>query len=166
MDVKDLKTLLDTIAKTETNEFMLETGDYKLSVKRGQVDLQAVQVQPIQVAPAQVQPVAQPQPPAPAEPQASQTVSPSEALVAEQPSNLAEITAPIVGTFYESPSPDAPPFVKLGDKVETGKVLCIIEAMKLMNEIEAEQSGVVREILVKNEEPVEYGQVLFRIEPN
>ena len=166
MDVKDLKTLLDAIAKTETNELMLETGDYKLSVKRGQVDLQAVQVQPIQVAPAQVQPVAQPQPPAPAEPQARQTpASPSETS-AEQASNLAEITAPIVGTFYESPSPDAPPFVKIGDKVETGKVLCIIEAMKLMNEIEAEQSGVVREILVKNEEPVEYGQVLFRIEPN
>jgi acetyl-CoA carboxylase biotin carboxyl carrier protein len=76
-----------------------------------------------------------------------------------------EVTAPIVGTFYASPAPDAPSYVKAGDRVEPGAVLCIIEAMKLMNEIEAETSGVVRDVLVRNEEPVEYGQVLFRIEP-
>ena len=75
------------------------------------------------------------------------------------------MTAPIVGTFYGAPAPDAPSYVKAGDRVEPGTVLCIIEAMKLMNEIEAETSGVVREVLVRNEEPVEYGQVLFRIEP-
>ena len=74
--------------------------------------------------------------------------------------------APIVGTFYAAPSPDAPAFVKVGDRVKPGTVLCIIEAMKLMNEIEAEVAGVVREVAVENEDPVEYGQVLFRIEPD
>ncbi len=74
------------------------------------------------------------------------------------------VKAPIVGTFYSASSPDAAPYVKVGDRVEAGQVLCIIEAMKLMNEIEAEQSGVIREILVKNAEPVEYGQTLFMIE--
>ena len=77
-------------------------------------------------------------------------------------SNFVEITAPIVGTLYAAPSPDAPNFVKVGDKVQAGTVLCIIEAMKLMNEIEAEVSGTVREILVENAEPVEYGQALFQ----
>lgn len=74
------------------------------------------------------------------------------------------VKAPIVGTFYASSSPDAPPYVKVGDTVQAGQVLCIIEAMKLMNEIEAETGGVIREILVKNAEPVEYGQTLFMIE--
>ena len=79
---------------------------------------------------------------------------------------LVDVVAPIVGTFYAAPSPDAPPFVRVGDHVRPGSVLCIIEAMKLMNEIEAETAGVVREVLVDNGQPVEYGQVLFRIEPD
>ncbi|HZJ10409.1 MAG TPA: acetyl-CoA carboxylase biotin carboxyl carrier protein, partial [Trueperaceae bacterium] len=76
------------------------------------------------------------------------------------------VVAPIVGTFYASPSPEAPAYVSPGEKVKPGSVLCIIEAMKLMNEIEAEVAGTVREVLVENDEPVEYGQVLFRIEPD
>ncbi len=79
--------------------------------------------------------------------------------------NLVEVTAPMVGTFYRAPAPDAEPFVKEGDKVEVGQVLCIIEAMKLMNEIKSEVSGVVEKILVENGQPVEYGQVLFLIRP-
>ncbi len=78
---------------------------------------------------------------------------------------LVDVVAPIVGTFYDSPAPDSGPYVKVGDRVQTGSVLCIIEAMKLMNEIEAEVAGTVAEVLVKNEDPVEYGQVLFRIDP-
>ncbi|MCL6527514.1 MAG: acetyl-CoA carboxylase biotin carboxyl carrier protein, partial [Thermaceae bacterium] len=76
-----------------------------------------------------------------------------------------EVKAPIVGTFYAAPSPDAPPFVKEGDRVQKGQVLCIIEAMKLMNEIESEVSGTVKQLLVRNGEPVEYGQALFLIDP-
>jgi acetyl-CoA carboxylase biotin carboxyl carrier protein len=87
-------------------------------------------------------------------------------LVAAIDPHLIEITAPIVGTFYAAASPEAADYVKVGDKVSQGAVLCIIEAMKLMNEIEAEVSGVITEILVRNEEPVEYGQPLFRIRPS
>ncbi|MDQ3459346.1 MAG: acetyl-CoA carboxylase biotin carboxyl carrier protein [Deinococcota bacterium] len=153
MDVKELKRLLDAMRDSETNELVLETGDYKLTVKRG----------------AEAQMIQAPQPPAAAVP-TSQPGAPEAArgapTPASVPAHLVQITAPIVGTFYASPSPDAAPYVKVGDKVEAGKVLCIIEAMKLMNEIEAEVAGVIAEVLVKNEEPVEYGQVLFRIDPS
>ena len=79
---------------------------------------------------------------------------------------LVEITSPMVGTFYRAPAPDAPPYVEVGTKVSQGQTLCILEAMKLMNELEAEVAGEIREILVENAEPVEYGQVLFRIDPS
>jgi acetyl-CoA carboxylase biotin carboxyl carrier protein len=79
--------------------------------------------------------------------------------------NLVEVKAPLVGTFYRSPSPGAPMYIEVGDTVKKGQVLCIVEAMKVMNEIEAEQAGTVREILVGDSESVEFGQVLFRIEP-
>ena len=82
------------------------------------------------------------------------------------PSRLVDVVAPIVGTFYAAPGPDAPNYAKVGDAVRPGSVLCIIEAMKLMNEIEAEVAGTVAEVLVTDEDPVEYGQVLFRIDPS
>jgi len=74
------------------------------------------------------------------------------------------VESPMVGTFYRAPAPDAPPYVEVGDRVEKGQTLCILEAMKLMNELEAEVAGEIREICVQNAEPVEYGQVLFRID--
>jgi len=158
MDVKDIKRLLDALAASEVREFSYETEEYKLNVKRGQEPVlvqQAAPPQPApQAAPAPAAPAAEPAPHAPAQDEAP-----------APPAHWVDVTAPIVGTFYASPAPDAPAYVKTGDRVEPGAVLCIIEAMKLMNEIEAETSGVVQEVLVRNEEPVEYGQVLFRIEP-
>ena len=164
MEVKDIKRLLDALAASDVREFSYETEEYKLNVKRGS---EAVAVQTVAAAP---QTVVQGAPQAgtlsPAVPQGTRRRPPrSEAPADEVPSHWVEVIAPIVGTFYASPAPDAPSFAKVGDRVESGTVLCIIEAMKLMNEIEAETSGVVREVLVRNEEPVEYGQVLFRIEP-
>ncbi|MEJ2668543.1 MAG: acetyl-CoA carboxylase biotin carboxyl carrier protein [Deinococcales bacterium] len=164
MDIKDIKRLLDALAASEVREFSYETEEYKLNVKRGP--------EPVPMPPPQAYAVAT-QPGGPQAPTAPESgasaVSAAEAAAAEDaaapPSHWIEVTAPIVGTFYASPAPDAPAYVKAGDRVEPGTVLCIIEAMKLMNEIEAEASGVVREVLVRNEEPVEYGQVLFRIEP-
>lgn len=94
-------------------------------------------------------PAAPPEPEAPAEPE----------------TNLVDVPSPMVGTFYRSPAPEAPPYVEVGSQVSNGQTLCILEAMKLMNELEAEVDGVVREILAENSDPVEYGQVLFRIEP-
>ena len=98
---------------------------------------------------------------------------PSAAVGADKPapaiaaaSNLLEITSPMVGTFYRSPAPDAPAYVDKGNKVSEGDTLCIIEAMKLMNELECEVSGTIVEILVENAQPVEYGQVLFRVDPS
>jgi acetyl-CoA carboxylase biotin carboxyl carrier protein len=106
---------------------------------------------------------------APAGPAAAQ-VSPGSPAVAAMPepvkTNLADVTSPMVGTFYRAPVPEAPPYVEVGSQVSTGQTLCILEAMKLMNELECEVDGTVREILVENGDPVEYGQVLFRIEPN
>lgn len=154
MEIKEIRQLLKALAEHEASEFTLDTGEYKLTVKRG---AQVVMTQ----APAQVPvPAAQPA----AEPAPAVEAAPAAAPAAN--TNLIDVLAPIVGTFYAAPSPDAPPFVKVGDRVKAGTVLCIIEAMKLMNEIEAEVAGVVREVAVSNEDPVEYGQVLFRIEPD
>lgn len=156
MDVKALKFLLDAVARSGTSELSLETPDYKVTIKRsssGQV------AQTVTVAPA----ITHQAPASALTPVVEQTPSHTASTVTAVKSNLIDITAPIVGTFYASPSPDAPAYTKVGDKIAPGRVLCIIEAMKLMNEIEAEVSGTIVEVLVKNEEPVEYGQVLFRV---
>jgi len=92
--------------------------------------------------------------------------SPGPAPVAAPPSHLVEIKSPMVGTFYSAPEPGAEPYVKAGSRVATGQVVCIIEAMKIMNEIESEVAGVVREVLVENAQPVEFGQLLFRVDPH
>jgi acetyl-CoA carboxylase biotin carboxyl carrier protein len=89
-----------------------------------------------------------------------------EILAQETSGDLIEVTSPMVGTFYRAPAPDAPPYVAVGDRVGTGSVLCIIEAMKLMNELESDVEGTIAKILVENAEPVEYGQVLFLIDPS
>ena len=94
------------------------------------------------------------------------TGSPSAAVEEPPQTNLIEVTSPMVGTFYRSPSPDSDPYVDVGARIGQGSVLCIIEAMKLMNELESEVEGTVAKILVKNAEPVEYGQVLFLIDPS
>jgi acetyl-CoA carboxylase biotin carboxyl carrier protein len=97
----------------------------------------------------------------------SQAAAPAHPVAAAAPpSNLVEVTSPMVGTFYRSPNPDAPAYVEVGSRILKGQTLCILEAMKLMNELESEVQGIVREVCVENSEPVEYGQVLFRIEPD
>src|SRR5690606_37514986 len=157
MQTRELKRLLDVLKDTDVSEMTLETGEYKLTVKRGSVATVA-HVPAVQYAV-----------PAAAAPAATEAAAPQQAPQAATPAaseRLADVVAPIVGTFYAAPSPDAPPFVRVGERVKPGTVLCIIEAMKLMNESEAETSGIVREILVDNGQPVEYGQVLFRIEPD
>lgn len=169
MNAKELKLILQALVENEVSELSLETPDYKLTVKRGGAAPAVTYVAstpaptPAIPAPAPV-PVPPPAPePAPA---ANPTPAPApEPKPEEPPVKGVEVKAPIVGTFYRAPSPDAEPFVKEGDMVKKGQVLCIIEAMKLMNEIESDVSGIVRKILVSNGEPVEYGQVLFIIEP-
>ncbi|WP_018466243.1 acetyl-CoA carboxylase biotin carboxyl carrier protein [Calidithermus timidus] len=171
MNAKELKLILQALVENEVSELSLETPDYKLTVKRGGTAPAVTYVTPAS-APAPVIPAPVPTPvpippspapePAPANPAPAPTPEPKP----EEPAvRGVEVKAPIVGTFYRAPSPDAEPFVKEGDVVKKGQVLCIIEAMKLMNEIESDVSGIVRKILVSNGEPVEYGQALFIIEP-
>ncbi len=169
MNPKDLKEILRALEIADVREFSLKTADYDLSIRRGaeapvmyaqpQVQLQPqIQMQPAQVPVQSVQSA----PAAVQEGAPAQTAAPAATAPAATPGTA--VKAPIVGTYYASSSPDAPVYVKVGDTVTAGQILCIIEAMKLMNEIEAETSGILREILVKNGDPVEYGQSLFIID--
>ena len=165
MNPKDLKEILRALEVADVREFSLKTADYDLSIRRGAeapVMYAQPQVQPqIQMQPQPVQAPVQPVQSAPA---AVQEAAPVAVATAPAATPGTAVKAPIVGTYYSSSSPDAPVYVKVGDTVTAGQILCIIEAMKLMNEIEAETSGILREILVKNGDPVEYGQSLFIIE--
>jgi acetyl-CoA carboxylase biotin carboxyl carrier protein len=167
MNQKEIKELIDFLIEKDIAEFELERGDVKLRVKRGsQTALVSSTVAPAIVAAPIAQPVAIPaapaQPPAPAQAAASATAAPP----AEDESSWQIVRSPIVGTFYESPSPGAPAFVKTGDTVSVGQVICIVEAMKLMNEIESDYAGVIVKSYVSNGQPVEYGQSLFAIRPS
>ena len=156
----DVKRLMDAMVAADVHELELEQHDGESRVSRLRL-----------VRAAAGAPAASPSAfvassgAAEAPPSVPQTPTPAPSAEGTAASRLVDVVAPIVGTFYASPAPDAGPYVKPGDRVQVGAVLCIIEAMKLMNEIEAETSGTIVEVLVKNEDPVEYGQVLFRIDP-
>jgi acetyl-CoA carboxylase biotin carboxyl carrier protein len=162
MNQKELKELIDFLIEKDISEFELERGDVKVRIKRGGDSTAPILAHTVPVPMAQV-PVAQ-APGAPAVHGSAHVPSaPAPSAIPEE--ELHEVKSPIVGTFYESPAPGAAPFVKPGDQVAAGQVLCIIEAMKLMNEIEADASGEVVRVLVNNGQPVEYGQALFAIRP-
>ena len=163
MNQKELKDLIDFLVEKDITEFELERGDVKVRVKRGAepvvIPAPAMPVHPsIPSAAGATQPAAVPTASAPATP-ATPAAEPAEE------SGLHIVKSPIVGTYYEAPSPGSPPFIKVGDEVSAGQVLCIVEAMKLMNEIESDVAGEVVKILVTNNQPIEYGQSLFAIRP-
>lgn len=149
MDIKEIKAIVDLMKRAELTEFEIEEKDLKLRIKRRD-DSAPVVYGPVPVASAA---------PAPAAP-APTAAAPAPAPAKEEGRF---IKSPMVGTFYSAPSPESPPFVKTGDTVGPESVVCIIEAMKVMNEIKAETSGRLLEVLVKNGESVEYGQNLFKI---
>jgi acetyl-CoA carboxylase biotin carboxyl carrier protein len=157
MNQKELKELVEFLIAKDITEFELERGDVKVRIKRGTPEPApappAERIITVQSA-APASPTQAPPPATPAPP-AAETAPPSE--------NLHMVRSPIVGTYYESPSPGSPPFVKQGDMVEAGQIICIVEAMKLMNEIEADASGEIVKMLVANGQPIEYGQELFAI---
>lgn len=162
MDLKLIKNLLDLIAESEVNEVSIEEGDFKIKVKKkGEVEQIPYPQMPVQFQ-QPASPPAQPQQP---QPQQAQKAEETGAQTGEEQQEVDGnvVRSPIVGTFYRSPSPDSDPFVKVGDNVEKGETLCIVEAMKIMNEIESEFSGEVKKILVKDAEPIEYDQPLFVI---
>jgi acetyl-CoA carboxylase biotin carboxyl carrier protein len=163
MNQKELKELIDFLIEKDISEFELERGDVKVRIKRGGETAAPVITHAVQMAamPIAAQSTQASQSAAPTSASASPS-APSAAAAEEQ---LHTVKSPIVGTFYEAPGPGALPFVKPGDQVAAGQVLCIIEAMKLMNEIESDTSGEVVKVLVSNGQPVEYGQPLFAIRP-
>jgi acetyl-CoA carboxylase biotin carboxyl carrier protein len=148
----DVEHLMQIMVANDVTECDVEDGSRKINLKRGAF------VAPVAASPvAAFQPVATPAAGAAAE-------APAEAPAPKE--NLIEITSPMVGTFYAAPSPDSDPYVRVGESINDNTVVCIVEAMKVMNEIKAECSGTIREVCVKNAEPVEFGQVMFRVSPS
>jgi acetyl-CoA carboxylase biotin carboxyl carrier protein len=151
MELKEIKELIKLVSETGVSEVEIERGDFKIAIKKIE---EKVFVQ-------NTAPVMQPQMIMAAPAAKSAPVTP----IVEHVSNLITIKSPMIGTFYKSSTPDKPAFIAIGDEVKPGKVLCIIEAMKLFNEIESEISGRIVKVLVENASPVEYDQPLFLVEP-
>lgn len=176
-DIEEIRELIDMLTERDVAEFEMEKNGLRIRVKRGRILPEQAQVlNPlVSVAPLSVSPIpAVPSNPvvpvghtvAPGSPEPSSSALEDESVMAESAEDLYVIKSPIVGTYYAAATPNAPPFVKAGDMVEVGQVLCIVEAMKLMNEIESEIAGEIVKVYVDNGQPVEYGQSLFAIKPS
>jgi acetyl-CoA carboxylase biotin carboxyl carrier protein len=148
MNLKEIREILELLKGSDVSEFELGRGDMVLKLRRGPANV-PVSLQPPPAAPA-----------APARP----AEEPAAAPVPPKPT-YKEILSPIVGTFYRAPAPDAAPFVEVGTRVVKGQVLCIVEAMKIMNQIESDTTGTIAAIIVENAQPVAYGQALFHVTP-
>lgn len=144
MELENLLKLIETVSSSELTGFQYEENGVKIDMSKKKEKLQVVQSEPELIF-------------------AGKTVSSMDETIKEEKTEGEVVTSPLVGTYYEAPAEDAEAFVKVGDRVKKGQTLAIIEAMKLMNEIESEYDGVIKEIMVKNGQPVEYGQPLFRI---
>ncbi len=161
MDLKEIQNLIKFVAKSGVSEVKLETEDFKIVIKNTP-DIKVTTLPQAEIIPAVT--------PAPAVAPAPAQAAPKETAQKESEkedeSKYVTINAPIIGTFYRRPAPDKPPFVEVGDKVRPGDVVCLIEAMKLFNEIESEVSGTIVKVLVEDGTPVEYGQALFLVDPD
>lgn len=165
MNLDEIKDLMDALAERDIQEFELEKGDEKIRIRRGPAE--GDNRPPYVVAAPGLSAPQGAEISAPAAQTPSKPIdAPADGDGAESDDGFTEVKSPIVGTFYEASSPDAEAFVSIGDKVSVGQVLCIIEAMKLMNEIEAEVAGTIEKRLVSNGQPVEYGEPLFAIRPS
>lgn len=169
MTYKEITDLVKLINKTELSEFKLKDKDFELQIRTknyqsGKNITAAPTVLPM-AAPAAVPAVA-PAAPAASSPAPAAAPAAASTPAGDSTEGLLEVKSPIVGTFYRSSSPDKPPFIKVGDTVENGSVVCIVEAMKLFNEIESEVSGTIVKVLVEDASPVEYDQVLFLVDPS
>ena len=170
MDLKEIQNLIKFVAKSGASEVKLETGDVKITIRTGSDEKETTIVQqvPQQQMPQQMQaqqPQQQQQQQAPAQQESSAPQSEAKDAAGDD-SKYITVKSPIIGTFYRKPSPDKPTFAEVGDTVKEGDVLCIIEAMKLFNEIESEVSGKIVKILVDDSSPVEFDQPLFLVDPS
>lgn len=159
MDIKQIQDLIKFVAKSGVNEVSIEEQDFKITIKTAQEPTYVSASVPVaapQVQVAAPAPVAQPAP----------VAAPAPVVADEDNSKYITVKSPMIGTFYRSAGPDKPNFASVGDEISSGQVLCIIEAMKLFNEIESEVSGKIVKILVENSQPVEYDQPLFLVDPS
>ena len=157
MKLKEIQNLIKFVAKSGANEVSLEMEDVKITIKTSSGSSPIVVQDPIVVPQQPISPVAIP---------TTDTIDPIPELPADEESHLITITSPIIVTFYRKPSPDKPTFVEVGDTISEGTVLCVIEAMKLFNDIESEISGKIVKILVDDSSPVEFDQPLFLVDPS
>ncbi len=162
MKAKEIQDLINFIKDSGMDEVNIETDQFKLSVKKNSAVQQVVAAAPAAPAPAAAAP-ATPAPPPAAAPAPS---SGGDSSGGGEDSNYVAIKSPMIGTFYRSANPESDPFVNVGDKIEAGKPVCIIEAMKLFNEIESEVSGTIVKVLADDSSPVEFGETLFLVDPN
>lgn len=162
MDIKEIQSLIKFVAKSGASEVKLETDDIKITIRTGSLGSnEPTYVQSIPMAQAPMVQSAPVQPEAPAAPAA-----PSKEAAADDDAKYITIKSPIIGTFYRKPAPDKPLFVEVGDTITVGDVLCVIEAMKLFNDIESEVSGKIVKVLVDDSSPVEFDQPLFLVDPS
>lgn len=154
MEIKDIRRIVELMKNNDLSEFSMKDKDFALELKRGGQEV-VYAAAPVAAAPVAAAPVAA----------AAPAVAGAEAPAVDENDGLVEVPSPIVGTFYCKPAPDADVFVKVGDEVSEDTVVCIVEAMKVMNEIKAEVKGVIKKVLVDDASPVQYGQPLFLVEP-
>lgn len=169
MDLKEIQNLIKFVAKSGASEVKLETGDVKITIKTGSDDRETTIVQQVPMGGQQMPQMQAPQPQqaqAPAPQQEAPASSGESKDAAADDSKYITVKSPIIGTFYRKPSPDKPTFAEVGDSIKEGDVLCIIEAMKLFNEIESEVSGKIVKVLVDDSSPVEFDQPLFLVDPS
>lgn len=169
MNFKELRELVAALNQTDIAELTLKNAEFELTLRKPSALQPDVVVNSSATAPAMVPapaPVVAAAMPTPSASEPPPAATPAPAATPSVDPSLVEITSPMVGTFYRSPAPDEAAFVEVGDRIQSGQTVCIIEAMKLMNELEAEVSGEVVDILVENAEPIEFGQPLMRVRPS
>ena len=166
MDFKQIQELIKMVNKSNIGELTVEMKDFRVTIKQKEDKIQQVVSTPVHTTPVMPQmhhvPALTPTPTSPSSTSATETKKEAPAI----PSNTITIRSPMIGTFYRKAGPDKPNFVEIGDEVTPGKVICIIEAMKLFNEIESEVKGKIVKVLVEDASPVEYDQPLFLVEPS
>ncbi|MEL6158956.1 MAG: acetyl-CoA carboxylase biotin carboxyl carrier protein [Cyanobacteria bacterium J06554_11] len=169
VNFKELRELVAALNQTDIAELTLKNAEFELTLRKPsalQPDVVVNSAAAPAVVPTSAPVVAAGAVPAPAVPEPLPVAAPAPVATPSVDPSLVEITSPMVGTFYRSPAPDEAAFVEVGDRIQSGQTVCIIEAMKLMNELEAEVSGEIVDILVENAEPIEFGQPLMRVRPS
>ncbi|MDF0707009.1 acetyl-CoA carboxylase biotin carboxyl carrier protein [Flagellimonas okinawensis] len=166
MDIKEIQSLIKFVAKSGASEVKLEMEDIKITIRTGSTSSSTPETTIVQQIPMAQAPAAAAAAPAAPASQEAAAPAPSDSKKADEDSKYITIKSPIIGTFYRKPSPDKPPFVEVGSSIGKGDVLCVIEAMKLFNDIESEVSGKIVKILVDDSSPVEFDQPLFLVDPS